>query len=621
MNTQPKIIRVFCGELCSSSECTSKGINLLYEKHNDLLQNITVNLSRFVKNPHSLSERMLDLLQLAAFVFCADRLTDRGERNSVENSSWARSFEFHVPVADVEFWSNPKVKEALSAALQFMTGDRQYAFIFEESNHALLENERDQQSLFDTEYVTLEDAQKTDVMLFSGGLDSLAGAIERLNTSDHTLCLVTHKSQKVASHIQEVLIDHLVRRYGQRIIRYGFECHNKKGTPSIEETQRTRMFLFTAIAFAICSCYKKEEFFIYENGMTSLNFPKQLDVFNARASRTTHPKTVGLLQEFYRLFDSGFSIRTPYYKETKEDVLKVFGRYNENSIIASAVSCSSSRNRPATMPHCGCCSQCIDRILAIHAAGLQEYDAQYAEDIVTSIPNNETLQRVYHTIRMATGERVQSINEFYREYPSEIMDILEFWPLDNPDDALQEVFELYNRFGDSVLRALKNINYQYDDLSKEPNKPSLLSIISDRSYLQSPFLMRVAEIDSILKHSIPLSFKRRKPDSENDFNDVVQGILVAHGEFAREYPIIQFGLTAYKADHSQGDLLIESKYLRGSTTPSVAVKGMTNDIVEIPPEYGILFVVYDPERSITDDDVFISSLQNSRPNCYVRIYR
>lgn len=620
-NSQPKIITVYCGELCKSSKCNSTEINLLNYDNHGLSQNITVNLSQFVINPHSLSERMIDLLQLAAYVFCADRLANRGERNSVENTSWARTFEYHIPVCDLEFWNSPQVKATLSEVLQFMTGDRRHSFFFEKAERISMEDERSQLSMFDTEYVTLDDAKNTDVMLFSGGLDSLAGAIERLNTTNHNLCLVTHKSNRVVSHTQDVLIKHMVEKYGRRIIRYGFECHNRQGTPSREETQRTRMFLFTAIAFAICFCYKKKELYIYENGMTSLNFPKQMDVFNARASRTTHPKTIGLLRKFCRLMEPEFNIVTPFCRMTKEDVLSIFARFEEKAIIASAVSCSSSRNRPSDMPHCGCCSQCIDRIFAIHAAGLQDYDAPYAEDIVTHIPNNEVLQRVYHTMRMATSERIKDISEFYQEYPTEIMDILDFWPLDNPEDAIQEVFELYNRFGDSIIRASKNIAFRYDNLSEMPFKPSLLSVLSDRSYLQSPILMRVSEIDQILKHSIPLSFQRNRPESENAFNDMVQGVLTTHGKFTREFPIIQFGLTAYKADHSNGDLIVESKYLRGNTTPSVAIRGITTDIVQIPTEYGIMFVIYDPDRSIKDDDEFISALQKYRDNCYVKIYR
>lgn len=61
------------------------------------------------------------------------------------------------------------------------------------------------------------------------------------------------------------------------------------------------MFLFSAIAFSLCNYYGKHSFYVYENGITSMNLPKQADVINARASRTTHPKTLGLLRKFYKL--------------------------------------------------------------------------------------------------------------------------------------------------------------------------------------------------------------------------------------------------------------------------------------------------------------------------------
>jgi hypothetical protein len=35
-----------------------------------------------------------------------------------------------------------------------------------------------------------------------------------------------------------------------------------------------------------------------------------------------------------------------------------------------------------------------------------------------------------------------------------------------------------------------------------------------------------------------------------------------NGIFNREYPVLRFGITSYKADHSQDILLIETKYFR-----------------------------------------------------------
>jgi len=105
-------------------------------------------------------------------------------------------------------------------------------------------------------------------------------------------------------------------------------------------------------------------------------------------------------------------------------------------------------------------------------------------------------------------------------------------------------------------------------------------------------------------------------------NDKVQGLLSTKGGFSREYPSLQFGETAYRADHAKDGLIIESKYPRGKTTKSAVSEGIAADITKISVSVaGILFIVYDPERKITDDDVFVDAFEAKRQNCFVRIYR
>lgn len=148
------------------------------------------------------------------------------------------------------------------------------------------------------------------------------------------------------------------------------------------------------------------------------------------------------------------------------------------------------------------------------------------------------------------------------------------------------------------------------------------SILNNRTYLETPFALRVVEIDSILRLSIPIAFQREKPNDENDLNDKIQALLcTSENRFSREYPIIEFGLTAYRADHAEGSLLIESKYIREKTTPNVAAKEIAVDIVEIPDRYGVMFVVYDPYRSIPDDEKYIKAFEEKRKNCFVKVYR
>ncbi len=154
------------------------------------------------------------------------------------------------------------------------------------------------------------------------------------------------------------------------------------------------------------------------------------------------------------------------------------------------------------------------------------------------------------------------------------------------------------------------------------NKKSLLGIVSEREYLKTPVEIRVREISSVLEKSIPMLFQSEKPKNEPDFNDKIQAILGTRGPFTREYPALQFGETVYRADHARDGLVIESKYPRGKTTKSTVSEGIAADITKIPKDVaGILFIVYDPERNITDDDLFISSFEQTRSSCFVRVFR
>jgi hypothetical protein len=158
-------------------------LTLAYHPNAPTDRNIELSLPDFIRDVYHLPDRLLDLLEIAAYVFSADRLIRRGERDDVEYHAWARSFEFRIRVRDHAFWSQGDVKRKLSEALTFMTGDRDFTFIFQ-SGHCTPAT-----SLFDRGDFRIEHRQRTSIILFSGGLDSLAGAIERLETCNDQVCL------------------------------------------------------------------------------------------------------------------------------------------------------------------------------------------------------------------------------------------------------------------------------------------------------------------------------------------------------------------------------------------------------------------------------------------------
>ena len=347
----------------------SKPLTLEYRESADTILNVKLKLPDFISDVLHLPNRILDLLELATYVYCADRRISRGLKNNLEYHGWSRSFHFVVKVRDFDFWIRSEVKEKLKEALLFMSGDRAYHFTFQPGHST------PPASLFDTETALIERQSNTKVILFSGGLDSLAGVVECLENSSDRLWLISHQSgQPKTKKTQRQLIRALHRCYPNRIEYYKFECSLQR-IRAIEETQRTRAFLYTSIAYALSCVLPQREILVYENGITSINFPKRQDQMNARVSRTTHPRTIALLENlFSEIHESKIKITTPYLWKTKTDIFQTLGQVGRQGLITSTVSCSQTFQHLGQVTHCGGCSQCIDRRFAAYGAELDDVD-------------------------------------------------------------------------------------------------------------------------------------------------------------------------------------------------------------------------------------------------------
>ncbi len=221
---------------------------------------LRLGLPDFVRSVNFLPDRCLDLLEIAAYVFAADRLTPRGAREAVEYQSWSKSFHFIVKVRDYEFWSQPSVSKALEAALCFATGNLDYEFSFQ-AGHTTPPT-----SLFDSQVFSMAHGGQFSIMLFSGGLDSLAGAVQRLEQTSEHVCLVSHLSQVGTIRTQRGLASALQKGYRGRVSPYQFKTQFQ-GVGSREETQRSRPFLYSSIAFALATAFGHDRFYIYEMGL------------------------------------------------------------------------------------------------------------------------------------------------------------------------------------------------------------------------------------------------------------------------------------------------------------------------------------------------------------------
>ena len=583
--------------------------------------NVRIGLPDFVRDVYHLPDRMLDLLELAAYAYCADRLVKRGTPASVEYQGWSRSFYFTVKVRDYDFWSQSHVSECLSRALEFMTGDRQYRFSFQPGHST------PRTSLFDDEQFQLEEPARPSIMLFSGGLDSLAGAIQQLKETDDQLCLVSHQSQPGTTRTQEQLVAALRSRYPKRVSHYKFRC-NLRGVRAIEETQRTRAFLYTSIACAIGQAFMCNRFSVYENGITSINFPRRQDLSNARASRTTHPQTIFRLQQFFSLvLEHPLQIDLPFLWKTKSDIMEILrsGPYPE--LITSSVSCSKTFQNLGQATHCGGCSQCIDRRFAAYGSRTDDRDEAgiYARNIITeSIEDGDVRTTAIDYVRQAQRFGTWNIDHFYAEMMSELSDLVEYLPGNSEENArVEEVWKLCRRHGDQVAFAMKRMREVHDDLYARVQRDSLMRLIADRDYLKNPVDLLVGSLCNLLGPAVGTMFSTTQPKDEPDLNLKISALLDSHRtELIREHPAVPFAGGHAVPDHGSDHLgvFVEGKYIRGATSPSRASEGMAADLTKYPQDVHVLFLVYDPMRAIKDDQRFKNDFE-SRGQCTVLLIR
>lgn len=457
---------------------------LEYQNKTDRTQNVKLALPDFVRNIYFLPDRILDLLEIASYVYCSDRLNSRGKKTVLEPHNWARTFHLEIKVRDYEFWENPEVKERLKDALIFMSGDKAYHFSFQ-PNHMT-----EPAGIFDDEIFQIESNKNTKVILFSGGLDSLSGIVECLENTSDQLCLISHRSGPGRmTRTRKQLIHELNQRYPNRMTYYEFSC-SLSGIKAKEETQRTRTFLFTSIAFAMSHGLSLSEFSIYENGITSLNFPTQQNQMNSRASRTTHPKTVALLQNFFNMFSEQdkqkFSIHTPFMEKTKSDILRVFIETGNQDLISSSVSCSKTFYSNNTPTHCGSCSQCIDRRFAAYASETDDFDESgiYTFDFIKeSIDYDEDLTMLIDYFRRSKNFSEWDLPTFSNKMFNQLVDILDYVQGGNNDTKVKKIWQLCQKHGREIEAASRRMRELHDDnlFQKLPEK-SFLKIIAERRF-------------------------------------------------------------------------------------------------------------------------------------------
>ena len=312
----------------------------------------------------NVSPAALELLVFANSVYALDRAFAR----QTAEDRWTRSFSLTLPVSAPETWD--RSRRPFGDCLEFLTGDRWTLNFVPRTAHIVRPSalRRSRPSLF-----TLA---AEHVCLFSGGLDSLVGAINLLESSDDRVLLVGHHDGDMAGPYgdQRDLLEHLRRRYPRRIrdilVRVG------QHGAGHDVTLRSRSFLFIALGvFAASALAANIRLFVPENGTIALNLPLTPSRRGSCSTRTAHPRYLGGLRPALDTIGLNAALVNPFILRTKGEVVATCQNPGLLAqLVPLSVSCAKRGHRREwlrrTARGCGRCMPCIYRRAALHKIDL-----------------------------------------------------------------------------------------------------------------------------------------------------------------------------------------------------------------------------------------------------------
>jgi hypothetical protein len=388
---------------------------------------------------------------LATLVHAADT---RISRAAESQDTWTREIRLVVPVSNPTLWQS--VSALLQRMLNFLTGDR-WTIDF-----------RVRLSAFTTVVPRrprhFKKAPFDGVSLFSGGLDSLIGAIDVLE-SGGTPLFVSHAGDGATSDAQytcfEALKTFYKRQFFNRLrVWMNFPDGLVQGVDS-EKTTRGRSFLFFAIGvFAATGLDGAITLRVPENGLIALNVPLDPLRLGALSTHTTHPFYMARWNELLATLDIACHIENPYWDKTKGEMIDACANKAVLApLIQKSLSCSSStkgRWQGRGIEHCGYCLPCL-----IRRAAIEKSLGRGADPTTYTLSN--LVARTLDT-RQAEGQHVRSF-QFAIDRLRSRPDLAKLLihkpgPLSDEPERLDDLASVYRRGMDEVAALLVSVQTQ-----------------------------------------------------------------------------------------------------------------------------------------------------------------
>jgi 7-cyano-7-deazaguanine synthase in queuosine biosynthesis len=383
-----------------------------------------------------------DILDLAVAIHEADRWSGRDHKLS-------HTIHICLPVRNVEILNSPEFKDYIESVLYWFTQDR-WTFMFTPLDE--LRRFAEMQSRLPE---TREAVKSTEVALWSGGLDAMAGLCNRINdaTAERYLLLGSGTNTYIHS-VQRSVFRTLKKQLGADLTLTQVPIVHRGNGILPDRHLRARGLVFILLGCAYANLEGQNSLAVYENGIGAINLPFRASEIGLDHAVSVHPISLDKVSKLVsHILGKSFLVYNPFLWWTKAEMCQILPQMNVTDIAFKTISCDRLHRKQ--VKQCGCCSSCLLRRQSLLACGVKD-DSEYlvytqaGEDLQRLLTKSQLLHMGYQVNKLTSIFNGGSVwNQLASQHPTRLADMADRLVIDNSvtrNDWIENICSLYQRY-------------------------------------------------------------------------------------------------------------------------------------------------------------------------------
>ena len=299
-----------------------------------------------------------DLADVGVAIQASDRLARQHLRRK------QRRLHVVLPVRHPEVMASERICSKLEDLLYWTTGS---TWVFE------FEKRKAPGRLVEQQSVIPVATTETEVALWSGGLDALAGLYTLLCLDPTRLFVLFGTGSNDGDYArQKKVADALQSNFQGRTHLYRVPIRFfESGSEHKNSLARARGVAFTLLGAACAYLVGQRRLCVYENGVAAINLPYRASGVGLDHNRSVHPLTLLRVSDFVSaVLGEDFVVQNPFLFWTKAQMCEAMDAKEATDLPSLTMSCDGPhRQQPV---QCGYCSSCLLRRQALAAAQVED---------------------------------------------------------------------------------------------------------------------------------------------------------------------------------------------------------------------------------------------------------